>query len=256
MRVSQVSSRSGRFAAAAALLLGVGVVAASGAGAAGGAAPVRPGHATVAAADAGAPAAAPAVHAAAADAANPCGYVPSVPADDFKGIPQFDAKKAAQPYSVVFHTPQGDITVRALTSAAPCTTNSFRFLIEHGYYNGTHCHRLTTQRLWVLQCGDPTGTGSGGPGYSFNDENLAGATYPAGTVAMANAGPNTNGSQFFFTWKDTKLQPNYTPFGVVTSGMDVLQKIAAAGEDDQNAAGDGYPNDFVQFHHVRILTDR
>jgi peptidyl-prolyl cis-trans isomerase B (cyclophilin B) len=253
MRISRLSSRSGRFIAAAALLLGVSVVAASGAGATGSAAPVRPGHATVVAADAAAPAAVP--HAATTTAADPCGFVPSVPADDFKGIPQFDAKKAAQPYSVVFHTSQGDITVKALTSAAPCTTFSFRFLIDHDYYNGTHCHRLTTQRLWVLQCGDPTGTGSGGPGYSFNDENLTGATYPAGTVAMANAGPNTNGSQFFFTWKDTKLRPNYTPFGVVTSGMDVLQKIAAAGEDDQNSAGDGYPNDYVLFHHVRIHTE-
>ncbi|MEY9862445.1 peptidyl-prolyl cis-trans isomerase B (cyclophilin B) [Catenulispora sp. GAS73] len=254
MRISRLSSRSGRFVAAAALLLGVSVAAASGAGATGGAAPVRPGHATVVAADAAAPAAVG--HTAATTAADPCGFVPAVPADDFKGIPQFDAKKAAQPYSVVFHTSEGDITVKALTSAAPCTTFSFRFLIDHGYYNGTHCHRLTTQRLWVLQCGDPTGTGSGGPGYSFNDENLAGATYPAGTVAMANAGPNTNGSQFFFTWKDTKLRPDYTPFGVVTSGMDVLQKIAAAGEDDQNGPGDGYPNDYVLFHHVRIHSDR
>ena len=154
------------------------------------------------------------------------------------------------------HTPQGDITVKALTAAAPCTTFSFRYLAEHGYYDDTHCHRLTTQRLWVLQCGDPTGTGSGGPGYSFNDENLAGATYPAGTVAMANAGPNTNGSQFFFTWQDTKLRPDYTPFGVVTSGMDVLQKIAAAGEDDQNAPGDGYPNDYVLFRNVHVHTNK
>ncbi|MEY9891816.1 peptidyl-prolyl cis-trans isomerase B (cyclophilin B) [Catenulispora sp. MAP12-49] len=253
MRKPRLTSRSGRFVAAAALLLGVSVVAASGAGASGGAAPVRPGHATVVAAGDAAPAA---VHAATTTAADPCGYVPSVPADDFKGIPQFDAAKAAQPYSVVFHTSQGDITVKALTSAAPCTTYSFRFLIDHDYYDGTHCHRLTTQRLWVLQCGDPTGTGSGGPGYSFNDENLTGATYPAGTVAMANAGPNTNGSQFFFTWKDTKLQPDYTPFGVVTKGMDVLQKIAAAGEDDQNGPGDGYPNDYVLFHHVGIRAGR
>jgi len=250
MRISRLSSRSGRFIAAAALLLGASVVAASGAGATGGAAPVRPGHATVVAAADAAPAAVG--HAATTTAADSCGFVPAVPADDYQGIPQFDAAKAAQPYSVVFHTSQGDITVKALTSAAPCTTYSFRFLIDHGYYNGTHCHRLTTQRLWVLQCGDPTGTGSGGPGYSFNDENLTGATYPAGTVAMANAGPNTNGSQFFFTWKDTKLRPNYTPFGVVTSGMDVLQKIAADGEDDQNSPGDGYPNDYVLFHHVGI----
>ena len=104
----------------------------------------------------------------------------------------------------------------------------------------------------MLQCGDPTGTGAGGPGYSFNDENLSGATYPAGTVAMANAGPNTNGSQFFITWKDTTLPPLYTPFGVVTAGLPVLQKIAQAGDDSQNGPGDGYPNDFVAFTGIKI----
>ncbi len=97
----------------------------------------------------------------------------------------------------------------------------------------------------MLQCGDPTGTGSGGPGYRFNDENLAGATYPAGTVAMANAGPNTNGSQFFFVWKNTQLAPDYTPFGRVIGGMAVLRKIAAAGDDSQNGPGDGYPHRYV-----------
>ncbi|GAA1992517.1 peptidylprolyl isomerase [Kitasatospora viridis] len=181
-----------------------------------------------------------------------CGFTKSVPADDFKGIPVFDPAKAAKPYQATLHTSQGNVTFQALTAAAPCTTFSFRFLSEHHYYNGTHCHRLTTKGIFVLQCGDPTGTGSGGPGYSFNDENLTGATYPAGTVAMANAGPNTNGSQFFFVWQDTKLPPAYTPFGRITAGLDVLQKIAAAGEDDQNAPGDGYPTLPVDIHSVRI----
>jgi len=165
----------------------------------------------------------------------------------------FDAAQAAQPFDVKFHTTQGIITVRMLTNAAPCTTFSFRFLASGGYFNKTHCHRLTIQRIFVLQCGDSTGTGSGGPGYAFNDENLAGATYPAGTVAMANAGPNTNGSQFFFTWKDTTLAPNYTPFGTVISGLDVLQKIAAAGDDSQNNPGDGYPNLYTEFRSVQII---
>jgi peptidyl-prolyl cis-trans isomerase B (cyclophilin B) len=157
---------------------------------------------------------------------------------------------------VRFITTQGVISVEMLTSKAPCTTYSFRFLASQAYFNGTHCHRLTVQRIYVLQCGDPTGTGSGGPGYAFNDENLAGATYPAGTVAMANAGPNTNGSQFFFTWKDTKLSPAYTPFGTVIGGMDVLQKIAAAGDDEQNSPGDGYPNRFTAFLRVQIIPVR
>lgn len=198
---------------------------------------------------------APGMHAqySTANTADACGYHFQIPADRFKGVPVFDAAKAAQPYLVKFFTTQGVITVQMLTSKAPCTTYSFRFLASKGYYNQTHCHRLTVQRIFVLQCGDPTGTGSGGPGYAFNDENLAGATYPAGTVAMANAGPNTNGSQFFFTWKDTTLSPAYTPFGKVISGLDVLQRIAAAGDDEQNNPGDGYPNLYTLFLAVQII---
>src|ERR1700722_10217561 len=188
--------------------------------------------------------------------ANSCGYQAAIPADRFKGIPVFNATKAAQPYTVKFFTTQGVITVKMLTSQAPCTTFSFRFLASQGYYNLTHCHRLTTEGIYVLQCGDPTGTGAGGPGYEFNDENLTGATYPAGTVAMANAGPNTNGSQFFFVWKNTTLSPAYTPFGTVIAGMNVLRRIAAAGDDSQNGPGDGYPHRFVQFRHIRIIFTR
>ena len=189
-------------------------------------------------------------------AADACGFHYQIPADRFKGVPVFDPVKAAQPYIVRFYTTQGVITVQMLTSQAPCTTFSFRFLASKNYFNQTHCHRLTVQRIYVLQCGDPTGTGSGGPGYAFNDENLAGATYPAGTVAMANAGPDTNGSQFFFTWKDTTLRPNYTPFGKVIGGMGVLQKIAAAGDDEQNSPGDGYPNLYTAFRYVQIIPVR
>jgi peptidyl-prolyl cis-trans isomerase B (cyclophilin B) len=189
----------------------------------------------------------------AAATADACNYHAAIPADRFKGIPVFNATRAARPYDLRFITTQGVITVKMLTTAAPCTTYSFRFLASRGYYNRTHCHRLTTEGIYVLQCGDPTGTGSGGPGYEFNDENLAGATYPAGTVAMANAGPNTNGSQFFFTWKDTTLAPDYTPFGTVIRGMKVLQKIAAAGDDQQNGPGDGYPHRYTAFLYVQVI---
>jgi peptidyl-prolyl cis-trans isomerase B (cyclophilin B) len=199
-----------------------------------------------------APRVAGAVRAAAPTAADPCGYTASVPADRFKGIPTFDAASAARPYTATLLTTQGRISFRALTTQAPCTTNSFRFLATRNYFDLTHCHRLTTKGIYVLQCGDPTGTGSGGPGYSFNDENLAGATYPAGTVAMANAGPNTNGSQFFITTKDTTLSPAYTPFGVITGGMPVLDRIAAAGDDQQNGPGDGYPTLYVGILYVAI----
>jgi peptidyl-prolyl cis-trans isomerase B (cyclophilin B) len=188
------------------------------------------------------------------ESSNDCGFQNAIPADDYKGLPPFKAGEAAQPYSATLYTTEGNITFKALTTLAPCTTFSFRFLAENGYFTGTHCHRLTEIGIYVLQCGDPTGTGSGGPGYVFEDENLTGATYPAGTVAMANAGPDTNGSQFFFCWKNSsKIPPNYTPFGVVTSGMKVLERIASAGDDSQNGPGDGYPNLFVQFRKVKIV---
>jgi peptidyl-prolyl cis-trans isomerase B (cyclophilin B) len=108
-----------------------------------------------------------------------------------------------------------------------------------GYFDHTACHRVTTSGIFILQCGDPTGTGSGGPGYKLNDENLpttsfksagSGAViYPAGTVAMANSGANTNGSQFFIVYKDSPLAPNYSVIGTVAQGLDIVQKIAAAG---------------------------
>jgi peptidyl-prolyl cis-trans isomerase B (cyclophilin B) len=185
-----------------------------------------------------------------------CGFTKAVPFDRFKGLPDFTPKKAAKPYIAKLHTTQGVIVIKALTAQAPCTTFSFRFLAQRHYFDRTHCHRLTTRGIFVLQCGDPTGTGSGGPGYRFNDENLAGATYPAGTVAMANAGPNTNGSQFFFVWKDTTLRPLFTPFATVVKGMNVLAKIAAAGDDSQNGPGDGYPHLFVGFRHIQIVFTR
>jgi peptidyl-prolyl cis-trans isomerase B (cyclophilin B) len=128
--------------------------------------------------------------------------------------------------------------------------NSFVYLAGQRYFNNTDCHRLTTSGIFVLQCGDPTGTGSGGPGYKFNDENLAGATYPAATLAMANAGPNTNGSQFFLVYKDTSLPPSYTPFGTIVSGLGVVQKVAAAGTD--NGTGDGHPKEKVVIESVTI----
>lgn len=189
-----------------------------------------------------------------AETSDRCGFAHAVPMDRYKGLPDYTPAKAAHPYSATLYTTQGNVTFRALTAAAPCTTFSFRFLASRGYFNGTHCHRLTILHIFVLQCGDPTGAGSGGPGYVFRDENLAGAKYPAGTVAMANAGPDTNGSQFFFCWKASpRIPPNYTPFGVVTSGMKVLRTITSAGDDSQNAPGDGYPNLFVKFLKVRIV---
>ncbi|MEV7177696.1 peptidylprolyl isomerase [Kitasatospora sp. NPDC093679] len=142
-------------------------------------------------------------------------------------------------YTMALDTSCGKVTIALDAAKAPHTVNSFAFLSNEKYFDHTKCHRLTTEGIYVLQCGDPTGTGSGGPGYQFADENLTGATYPAGTVAMANAGAGTNGSQFFLVYKDTQLPPNYTPFGKVTGGLDVVQNIAAGGV--QGGGGDGAP---------------
>jgi len=176
-----------------------------------------------------------------------CTYTKSGTASKDVGLPTYDPAKAAsykKPFTVDLATDQGDITLAMAADKAPCTTNSFKHLAEAKYFDGTSCHRLTTNNIFVLQCGDPTATGSGGPGYQFGEENLPAEgenNYPAGTVAMANAGTGTNGSQFFLVYKDTTLPANYTIFGTVTHGLDVVQKVADAGSDDSNGTGDGKP---------------
>jgi peptidyl-prolyl cis-trans isomerase B (cyclophilin B) len=156
-------------------------------------------------------------------------------------LPPTEGVETKNVYAVTIATDRGDIVFEMDSATAPCTANNLRSLAHFRYFDGTACHRLTTQGIQVLQCGDPTGTGSGGPGYQFADENLEGATYPRGTVAMANAGPGTNGSQFFLVYGDSTLPPNYTPFGTITSGLEVLDAVAKAGSDDSNGAGDGRP---------------
>jgi peptidyl-prolyl cis-trans isomerase B (cyclophilin B) len=141
-----------------------------------------------------------------------------------------------RPWYVTMVTNHGTIKLELDAAAAPCTVNSFVSLAKQGYYDDTPCHRLldaTEQNMTyaVLQCGDPSGTGTGGPGYSFADENLAGAKYLKGVVAMANAGPNTNGSQFFMMFKDSDFAPNYTPFGHILYGVDVIAEIAKGGTE-------------------------
>jgi len=182
------------------------------------------------------------------------GYQKTGSASKDVGVPTYNAADAAKPYSATIHFNSGDLTFDALTTKAPYTTYSFKYLSGKGYFDNTPCHRLVNGNgLYVLQCGDPTGKGDGGPGYQFQDENLTGATYPAGTIAMANAGPGTNGSQFFIVYKDSQLPANYTPWGKVTAGMDVITKIAAIGENDgSNGPGDGSPKQPVTIKSVTI----
>ncbi len=137
----------------------------------------------------------------------------------------------------------------AADSKAPTTVGTISWLTNQGFYNNTSCHRLTTQGIFVLQCGDPSGDGTGGPGFSFADENLPAAgpdgnyTYPRGTVAMANSGPNTNGSQFFLVYQDSPLPPKYSVWGKITEGLDILDNVASAGVLDGST--DGLPSQAV-----------
>jgi peptidyl-prolyl cis-trans isomerase B (cyclophilin B) len=161
-------------------------------------------------------------------------------------------------------TDQGNIGLQLDNGKSPCTVNSFASLAQQGFFNGTPCHRLTTgEGLAVLQCGDPTGKGSGGPGYEFANEYPTDqyqpddpklqdpVVYPRGTLAMANAGPNTNGSQFFLVYKDSQLPPNYTVFGTIDkTGLETLDKIAAAGTMD--GGPDGPPKTNVNIKSIQL----
>jgi peptidyl-prolyl cis-trans isomerase B (cyclophilin B) len=134
---------------------------------------------------------------------------------------------------------------------APCTVGSFRHLTAEDFFDDTVCHRLTLQGIFVLQCGDPTGTGRGGPGYSFPNENTEGATYSRGTLAMANAGPDTNGSQFFLVYDESPLPPDYSVFGTVDeAGLEVLDAIAETGTE--TGAPDGTPAVPVEISDVVV----
>jgi peptidyl-prolyl cis-trans isomerase B (cyclophilin B) len=187
-------------------------------------------------------------------------------------------------------TDQGTIAISLDLAKAPCAGSSFKYLAGKNFFNNTVCHRLTTSGIFVLQCGDPKGNGSGGPAYQFADENLpalasptaaasasasAGAsasasasaapsasapatvTYARGTVAMANSGADTNGSQFFIVYRDSQMAPNYSVIGTVTSGLDVVDKVAAGGAVDANGAAtsDGKPKIAVTLQTLTVGTE-
>ena len=151
-------------------------------------------------------------------------------ADDLQ-YPDGPTPTESTPTSLSLNTNCGDIVIE-LNPAAPETVASEAFLAAQGFYDNTTCHRLTTEGIFVLQCGDPAGNGTGGPGYVVPDENLppeGESNYPAGTVAMANAGPGTSGSQFFIVYQDTTLPSGYTIWGQIVSGLDIVQEIASVG---------------------------
>jgi peptidyl-prolyl cis-trans isomerase B (cyclophilin B) len=186
------------------------------------------------------------------------GSTPSLPT----ATPDYQAA-----YTATINTNRGPISIKLANSTATCAVNSFVHLAQTNFWNSTQCHRVSDDGgLYMLQCGDPTAkasktlacsganqAGSGGPSYTFADEALKGATYPAGTLAMANGGPNTNGSQFFLVFKKTDLPASYTPFGTVTSGLDILQNVAKAGTTcTYQGAGGGVPKEKVVINSVSI----
>ena len=141
---------------------------------------------------------------------------------------------------LTLNTNHGTIKIELDADKSPCNVANIAHLTLLKFYDNTSCHRLTTDRLYVLQCGDPSGTGSGGPTYRTQDEYLPlddRPTYPKGIVAMANSGPNTNGSQMFLVYKDTELPPDYTIVGEIIEGMEVVEKIAADGVADGSTDG-------------------
>jgi peptidyl-prolyl cis-trans isomerase B (cyclophilin B) len=184
-----------------------------------------------------------------------CVYIPAGTAARKVSLPPATPDTKAR-YVATITTNRGTIVIDLLNSEAPCTVNSFVSLADQKYFNNTPCHRLTTAASgdYILQCGDPTGTGLGGPGYEFGTENLTGATYPAGTVAMAYPPdkPGGNGSQFFLVYKNTPLPASYTPFGTIVSGLNIIQNVAKAGSDNSSGPGDGHPKEKVQIESVTI----
>jgi peptidyl-prolyl cis-trans isomerase B (cyclophilin B) len=160
--------------------------------------------------------------------------------------------------NITLTTNCGPITIKALGSQVPQTVQYLSSIFTSGFYNNSFCHRITTTGIYVIQCGDPTLRGDGGPGFSYNDENLpvkAKNPYSTGVVAMANAGPNTNtnGSQFFIIYKDAPgaLTPDYTVWGKIISGMNIVQYVASKGQVGNDPRG-GFPVQPLEILKVSI----
>ena len=204
-----------------------------------------------------APSADPAATSAAAPSTNADGTVAcTFTADDSgtsAGTPAPDVPGTGT-VAATMSTSAGDIGLSLDQAGAPCAAASFVHLAQTGFFNGTPCHRETSSEgLKVLQCGDPTGTGTGGPGYSFPTQVTGSETYGRGTLAMANAGAGTDGSQFFLVYGDSQLPPSYTVFGTIDEpGLAVLDAIAAKGNDGSNGTDDGAPTEPVTINTVTV----
>jgi peptidyl-prolyl cis-trans isomerase B (cyclophilin B) len=170
-----------------------------------------------------------------------------------KNIEPPEVKGPFQNRTFTLSTNCGNIVIKADGKSAPITVTALSALATGGFFDQTLCHRLTTENIYVLQCGDPTATGLGGPNFTYRDENLPTPVennYPAGVVAMANSGQNTNGSQFFIVYADTSLPPSYTIWGKVTKGLEIIQMVAKSGVLDGKK--DGAPKLKIGIEKVKV----
>ena len=197
-----------------------------------------------------------------ADGTVSCTYAPDESGNpsltDVGTPPSPEATPTEGTSTLLMSTTQGDLTLTLDRAAAPCAAASFTYLASQKFFDGSPCHREVNQPTFgVLQCGDPSGTGSGGPSYKFAQEIPEGTTYPRGTIAMANTGqPDSTGSQFFLCFVDTELSPDYTPVGTVDeAGLAVLDTVAAAGNDGsfEAQAGGGAPNMPVTINTMTVV---
>ena len=163
--------------------------------------------------------------------------------------------EAEKPYTVKLTMNKGPVELKLDSKDAPCAVNSFVSLVRQKFLDGTTCHRaLIDDGYGILQCGDPTGSGSGGAGYSFRDENLEGATYKKGTLAMANHGANTNGSQFFLVFRDSAFSAAYTPFGTIEGDQSfkTLESIASDGTEQSDMGAKDKPKKKVTIDKAAV----
>ena len=198
-------------------------------------------------------------------AANNCVWSPDDPKQnpDLKdvGAPATGKAPDKGTQTMTITTNLGVVEVEVNTAKAPCTARSMTYLAGKNFFDNTKCHRITTEGIKVLQCGDPAGKGTGGPTYKVAEENLPNFTddlkaYPIGTIAMANTGqPTSTGSQFFIVWGDTPLPGKYTVLGKITKGLDLIQEAAKAGAKNPETGEDttdGAPKIEVQIKTVTV----